>query len=319
MPVISPGFSDRNYTEFRERLDASYTGVTNWVFSARGEWTEGQGNMFENGGYGPVNGFGVPPILRQTDDTRFFQKYGANARWYPARRVTMNVGGYYKYDRYDYTHNQDSTPNDPTSPNRYPAYLVMQNLTTYDGNAGVTLRPLQNLTLISRYEYQWSTIDTQPDPVSGLNELQSSEMTSQIIGQDISWTPWSRLSLQVGFNYVLSETKTPTSDYTRAIMNSENDYWTLNFSSGFVVDDKTDLKLDFLYYRADDYQNNSLEGVPYGSGAEEYGVTLAMVRRISQNLRLNVKYGYYNYTDQLSGGKSDYQAHLIMTSLQYRF
>ena len=35
----------------------------------------------------------------------------------------------------------DSTLND--SSNRYPAYLVMQNFETYDGNLRLTLRPLK--------------------------------------------------------------------------------------------------------------------------------------------------------------------------------
>ena len=88
------------------------------------------------------------------------------------------------------------------------------------------------------------------------------------MAQDISWTPWSRLYLQAGLNYVLSETKTPASDYTQAVLPAQNNYWTVNVSTGLVLDDKTDLKVSFFYYLADDYQNNSLDGVPYGSGEE---------------------------------------------------
>ena len=196
------GDSDGNRLDVRERLDLNYTGITNCVLYARGEWTEGDGNLTEKGGLGAVNGIGVPPIRRQTDDTRFFQKYSAGVRWYPKRRVVLDVGGYYKINHYDYDHNSDNTPNDSTSVNRYPAYLVMQDFETYDGNIRLTLRPWPNVTLVSRYEYQWSTIHTKPDSASGLSEVESSKMTSHIIAQDISWSPWSRLNLQVGFNYV---------------------------------------------------------------------------------------------------------------------
>src|SRR4029077_3979480 len=143
-----------------------------------------------------------------------------------------------------------------------------QNFDTYDGNVRLTLRPRPNLTLVSRYEYQLSTIHTKPDPISGLSEVQPSDMRSHILAQDISWTPWSRLFLQAGFNYVISETKTPASDVTQAILNAQNNYWTLNFSSGLVLDDKSDFKLGYFYYRADDYQNNSTVGVPYGAGGK---------------------------------------------------
>jgi hypothetical protein len=149
--------------------------------------------------------------------------------------------------------------------------------------------------------------------------METSTMTSHIIAQDASWTPWSRLYLQAGFNYVFSTTKTPASDLTQAILPAQNDYWTLNLTSGLVLDNKTDLKVGFFYYRADDYTDNSAAGVPYGSGAEEYGVTAGLTRRINDHLRVSLKYGYSHYTDSLYGGYQDFTSHLVYTSLQYRF
>ena len=96
-----------------------------------------------------------------------------------------------------------------SSPDRYPDYLVMQSFQTYDGNVRLTYRPINNVSLVSRYEYQHSIINTTPDSISGLGESQSSTMNSQIIAQNVSWTPWSRLCLQGGFNYVLSTTQDP--------------------------------------------------------------------------------------------------------------
>ena len=311
--------SQSEQLDVREGVDLRYTGVTNWVFYAGPEWTQGDGNLKENGGLSQINGFGVPPIQRETDDSRFFQKYFAGARWYPARWMNVDAGVYYKNNRYDYTHTLDSTPNDPTSVDRYPAYLVMQGFETYDGNVRLTLKPVQNLTLVSRYEYQRSTIRTTPDPVSELSAVDSSKMTSHIIGQNVSWTPWTRLNLQLGFNYVLSDTKTPTSDYTQAVLNSQNNYWTLNFNAGVVVDNKTDLNLGYFYYQSDDFENNSIAGLPLGAAAKEHGVTATLSRRLSRNVRLNLKYGYSHYDDLASGAHSSYEAHLVYSSLQYRF
>ena len=315
--------SDQSITEVRGRLDVTYTGITNWVFHARGDWTDGQNNMNASGGLGPVPYYGTgmligtPTILQQTDGSYVFQKYSAGARWYPTRGVTLDAGGYYKRDQYNYDNNLDSTLNN--SFNRYPAYLEAQYFETYDGTARLTLRPRRNVTLGSRYEYQYSTINTTPEPISGLSGVESSTMTSHILAQDVTWVPWSRLYLQTGFNYVLSTTKTPASDYTQAILPAQNDYWTLSSSAGLVLDDKTDLKVAFLYYRADDYTDNSPVGVPYGSGAEEYGVTATLTRRINEHLRVTLKYGYTHYTDDLYGGNQDFTSHLVYTSLQYRF
>ncbi|HEY5914431.1 MAG TPA: hypothetical protein VJA21_27900 [Verrucomicrobiae bacterium] len=309
--------SSRGVLDVRERLDLRYTAITNWVLFARGEWTEGQGDLSESGGLVPINGIGIPSINRQTDDSRWFQKYSAGARWYLSRQVTLDGGGYYKINHYDYTHNLDSTLN--SGFDRYPAYLVLQDFDTYDGNVRLTLRPRPNLTLVSRYEYQLSTIHTKPDSSSGLGEVESSDMTSHIIAEDISWSPWSRLFFQVGFNYVLSKTRTPGSDVTQAILDAKNNYWALNFSSGLVLDDKTDLKLGYFYYRTDDYQDNSDIGLPLGAGGQEHAITATLARRLTERIRLTLRYGFFHYTDDAFGGNRDFDAHLVYSGLQYRF
>jgi len=303
--------SSRDVIDVAESLDARYTGVTNWVFSARGEWTEGQGNLTQNGGLTQVAGIGVPSVLTsgETDDNRFFQKYSLGARWYPFRRLTIDVGGYYQNNRYNYTNPTNSAAND----------FSMQSFQTYDGNVRITVHPRYNVTLGGRYEYQFSTVYTQPDPASGLNEVQSAEIPSQIIGGNATWTPWSRLSLQAGLDYVLSQTKTPVTDFTNSVLNLNNNYWTVNFSSDFVVDDKTDLNVSYFYYQADDFQNNSPNGVALGAGAHENGVNATLTRRLTQNLRASLKYGFYDYVDVASGGFNSFKANLIFATLQYRF
>ena len=311
--------SDGESLDLRERLDIRYTGITNWVHYCGAELTEGNGDVNQTGGLNQVNGYGPPPIQCHTDDTRFFQKYFVGTRWYPYRRTSIDLGGYYKNNQYNYNNPLDSTYNGAGSPDRYPAYLTQQNFQTYDGNVRLTLRPAANIMLVSRYEYQWSTINTTPDAISGFSSSQSSTMTSQIIGQNASWSPWSRLCLQAGFNYVLSETKTPTSDYTQAVLNSQNNYWTVTFNSAVVLDDKTDLNLTYLYYQASDYNNNSADGLPLGAGAQEHTVTAGITRRINPHLRVNVKCAYSQYNDWASGGNNNTTAEMVYTSLQYRF
>ncbi len=178
--------SDGESLDVRECLDVRYTGVTNWVYYAGAQLTEGNGNVNQNGGLTQVNGIGPQPIQCQTDDTRWFQKYFIGARWYPYRRTSIDLGGYYKNNEYNYNFPVDSTYNGASSADRYPAYLVVQSFQTYDGNVRLTFRPTQKVTLVSRYEYQWSTINTTPDGISVLGESQSSTMTSQIFAQNAS-------------------------------------------------------------------------------------------------------------------------------------
>jgi len=295
--------SEGDALDVRERLEMRYTGATNWVFYGRGEWTQGDGKRNENGGVGltPVNN-------RTREDNRFFQKYVVGANWYPIRRVSVDAQYYYKRNNYDY---DQSVQN--------PAYLLMQNFNTHDANVRLTLRPTPKVTLVTRYDFQYNTINTEPDWTPAVGEMETSQTTSHIIAQNISWTPWSRLFLQVGFNYVLSETVSPASDYTQSILNAQNNYWTLNFSSGFALTDKTDLHAGYFFYQADDYEDNSLVGVPYGAGATEHGITCGVTHRLRENLRLNLRYGFAKYEDEPSGGNLDYDSHMVYGSVQYRF
>lgn len=310
--------ADADAIDVRERLDVRYTGITNWVFTAQGEWTEGQGNQTETGGiFNTINSPGTP-LQRETEETRLFQKYSVNVKWYPLRRISTDVGGYYKLNSYDYEHTVDNTPNNAIA-NRYPAYLTMQSFETYDGNARVTWRPLGNLTLVGRYEYQLSTVNTTPDPISSLSETESAKLTSHIVALNASWSPLARLYLQAGVNYVNSSQETPASDYTAAVLEAQNNYWSVNLNSGLVLDDKTDLNLGYTYYRADNYTDNTTQGVPYGSGAEEHGLSATLLRRINKNLRASLRYSYYHYSDDSAGGQRDYDAHVVYTGLQYRF
>jgi hypothetical protein len=59
--------------------------------------------------------------------------------------------------------------------------------------------------------------------------------------------------------------------------------------------------------------------VPYGAGGEEYGVTATLTRRISEHLRVSLRYGFSQYIDGAFGGNQDFCSHLVYTSLQYRF
>lgn len=313
------GNSGLDSLDVTERLDLRYIGVTNWVFSAGGQWTEGQGNLHENDGLTQVSGIGQSPVQFATDDSRFFQKYSAGARWYPASRTSIDFGGYYKINQYNYNFTQDNTPDDVTTGNPvYPGFLVYQGFETLDGSVRLSLHPWNKVMLVSRYEYQASTIRTRPDPASGLSEVDASRMATHNFGQNASWTPLNWLCLQAGFNYVISETETPASAATESILNAQNNYWTVNFNSSFVLDEKTDLNLGYFYYRADDYQP-PVGGVPFGAGATEHSLTATLTRRITNNLRWNLKYAFTHYEDSASAGNFNYNAHVIYTSLQYRF
>jgi hypothetical protein len=310
--------SERGLLDVTERLELRYTGITNWVFYARGEWLEGSGDLRE---HAQNTGTFSDVVFRDTDDNRFWQTYTAGLNWYPLRRLNFGAQYYHKDRWNEFDHSRDNTPNDlsnlPTT--LYPAFLTARNWSTDDGNVRVTWRPLSKLTLVGRYDIQFSTLESKPESASGLSKTETAEMTSHIIGGTVSWTPWQRLYLQAGANWVWDQTETPASDLTQAVQTAKNDYWTVNSTAGYALNDKTDLELQYLFYRADNLQDNSAFGLPYGADTREHGVTAALIHRINPRMRVTLKYGFFDGEDQTSGQHNNYQAHLVYSSFHYRF
>jgi len=145
------------------------------------------------------------------------------ANWYPRARLNLGAQYYHKIRDYDYDILRIHTANAPPSGNRYPAFLGSK-IRNRDMNIRATWRPLTSLTLITRYDFQLSTIDTRGD---FLNNVQSAEITSHIIGESISWAPLPRLYLQASASYALDSTDTPATGLLGTTISSSgaNDYW----------------------------------------------------------------------------------------------
>jgi hypothetical protein len=306
--------SDRGILDVSESIELRYTGITNVVTYARASWMQGQGDLSE------IERVGLPgttDLLRSTEFDRSAQQYTAGLNWYPHRKVSTGAQYYHKVRNEDYGHTQDTTPN--RTGNRYPAFLIAQDFTTDDVNFRVTFRPWSTLTLVSRYDLQFSTIDMQGD---GLAKIESAEMTSHIFSQSVSWTPWSRLGLQATVTYAQDETDTPAYEATPAqqlVLDFSNDYWFANSTVTFVADDKTDISAYYSYYLADNYVNNSQFSQPFGAGAEEHTIGATLTRKLSERMRLKVRYGFFTYHDETSGGNNDFDGHLVYSSVQYLF
>lgn len=317
--------SERAMVDISESLELRYSGFTNWVLYARGNWMQGRGDLEEREILVASN---TVDLLRDTDFDRSIQKYTVGANWYPLRNLTLGVQYYHKIRSEDYDHTQDSTP--PRSGNAYPAFLLAHDFETDDANLRVTWRPRHNLTLVSRYDIQLSTIETLGDRTNSLGAPigteESADITSHIFSQSVSWTPLSRLYLQATVSYALDETDTPANEVVNTngvpinvVLDTQNDYWNGSATVGFVLSDRTDLQAQYFYYRADNYVDNSAASQPYGIDAEEHGFSAALIHRLSERVRCTLRYGFFNNRDRTSGGRNDYDAHLVLASVQLRF
>jgi hypothetical protein len=311
------GFGDRlaDYDRFAERLELRYTGIANWLFYAEGEWEEEDGHINEN-----QNIDEDVPLDKNTN--ALGQKYTIGANWYPMMRLSLSGQYYHKIASYDEDIISAAFPR-----------LINQDWNTDDFNVRITFRPkiptrLGTLSLVTRYDFVHTTIDGQWEVFSDgelLAELQTGEIKKHVITESINWNPLARFYMQANFSYTLNQTDTPANNIdlvpqtSPTVVNFRNDYWTASSSFGYIIDDKTDFFADYSFYCANDHFNNALVAVPYGLGATEHTASATITRQLTKQVRLLLKYGYFNYRDETSGGHNNYRAHAIFSSLQFRF
>jgi opacity protein-like surface antigen len=306
--------NDRGYLEVAENLDLRYAGLKNWVFYARGNWVQGSGDLEENWD-NLISGANV--VRRKTDDTHSWQKYSVGAHWYACSRVSVSFQYYHKIRNNQYDHAEDSSSNQAPGLIRYPAYLRAEDFVTDDVNVRLSVRPRSNLQLVLRYDYQTTTLTSQVDRWSSLD---ASDMNSQIYGASLSWTPWHRIYLLGSVSYVLDSVDTLAAESVAVMADAHNNYWTATGGVGYALDQKTDVNVQYIYYRADNYDPaRAAVSVPYNAGFEQQGVTVGLTRQLNPRTRLGLQYGFFTYDDETSGHHLDYDAHLVYGTLQYRF
>jgi hypothetical protein len=314
-PELGFGARLADYDLFAQRLELRYTGIKDWLFYAEGEWEEEYGHVNEN-----QNIDEDVPLDKNTDSLG--QKYTIGANWYPMMR--LNLSGQYYHQIASY-HDDIITASFPR--------LINQDWNTDDLNVRITFRPkipacLGTLALVTRYDFVHTSIDGQWEVFSDgelLAELQTGEIKKHVISEALNWNPLARFYLQANFSYTLNQTDTPANDInlvpntSPTVVNFRNDYWTVTSGAGYIIDDKTNFYTDFSFYCANDHFKNAGVAVPYGTGATEYIASATLTRQLTKQMRLLLRYGYYDYRDVTSGGHNNYTAHSLYSSLQVRF
>jgi len=319
-PVPVAANASVDYNRFGQRLEMRYDGLASWLFYAAGEWEEEFGTRLEHQSEAEEAGF---ELLDVNEDTSLLcQKYVTGVNWYPMMRLNLSAQYYHKIASYD---------NDINA--AIHQRLVGEDWNTDDFNIRITCRPkiptrLGTLSLVTRYDFVHTTIDSQWAVFSDeelLNQEQSGVIKQHVISEAVTWNPLPRFYLQANFSYIFNQTDTPGNNIdlvpntSPTVVNFRNDYWTVTSGIGYLIDDKTDFYGDFSFYCANDYFKNPAVAVPYGLGATEYTASATITRQLTKQMRLLLRYGYYNYRDVTSGGHNNYQAHSLYSGLQVRF
>ena len=310
--------SDADTTGFTESLEVRYTGVDNLVGYVRGEWEESDGDLTEREIEAATS---TTTLDRDTQIDLFGQKYVAGFIWYPLRRVNMAARYWYRNHDYDLDHDLDSTDNDPTSSDRYPAYITKQELETNAGDVRVTWRPVDRVRLTARYDVAYTDYHQQVDE---LDEIESGKVRTHAIGANTSCNPTAASYVQADVSYVLSSTKTPTDEISGTavgVLDGEfdNDYWTGSLVAGMALSERTDVRAQYFYYRADNYEGDVTVRQPFGSNAEEHGAAVTFAHQLNDKIRWRLGYAFFTNDEEYTGGANDYDASLVTTSVDVKF
>ncbi len=309
-------------------LDVRYTGLSDWVFYAKGQWGQTDENVLWRD---TTATNATDRSLLKNDIQIDEQEYTAGANWYPVQGLSFAVQGLYADRQQSFDPSGNAGTGVQTFGSQGMTAIMMEHDTQlYDLNFRVTWRPMSNVSLVTRYDYSqtefsnsgsvWEPGAVGSTPASGdiLRKIESGETTSSILSESITWSPTGNFYLQATGSYIWSNTETPFAGIT----DSDNDYFSTSISAGYAIDDKTQLTGSFTYYGASNY-NAYAGSMGYGLKTQEYGASLTLSRVINPNMVWTLRYGFITSdtgaaVDQ-SGGYSDFTAQMVSTGLQVRF
>ncbi len=313
--------SDKSWKTYNYGVELRYTGVQNVTFNVRADASTSDGTLQETEIAEPGTPSQSIAIDRDSELTRDTQKIAFTTNWYARPGVTVAAQYYYKARQNDYRAVRDTTPNTITSSDRYPAYITNQDFETNDFNLRLTWRLAPNFRSTTRYDYMNTKINSQE---VGLPFGESANVDQSIFSESITWNATARWYIQGNVSLTKEEMTTPavfaTGTAAGLVTKSNNDYVSYNLSSGYVLDERSDVFVDYTSYEVtDNFINNSSVSTPYGTLVKTDIVGLTYKRQLDRRTSIQFRYSYVNSEDPAYNGKADYEANVFEAKLQYRF
>ena len=162
-----------------------HEGLRDGCVSFAGEWLNSDGTLTED----LLNELGVDTTYRTTGYGQDQQKYAFTANWYARPGLSFTGQYYWKGRQNSFNNTRASSNPDPTSGDRYPAYLTHADFATNDVNVRASWSPALLVHLVARYDYQESTIRTQE---VGLAFDASAKVKTHIVSATATWNPLDR-------------------------------------------------------------------------------------------------------------------------------
>jgi hypothetical protein len=292
-----------------ETLGMRYVKIPYTTLYAEGQWNEEQIDLDQ-----AETQDGVSSLALDSEETTTRQDYRVGFNTAPLSRVTL-AGRYRHYiDQNDYDYGTDTVAG-------YPGFITAQDFTSDEVMTKLTLRPCARFSVAFTYQLVATDIRTTTEAIPVFTPggtLQSGDYDANIYSVSATVTPLSRWYLTGYFSLQDTRTATPVNQ-DAAVQTYRGNVYTAMATTGYALDKKTDLTLEYTYSRSDNFVNNSAAGLPLGLDFQRHAVQAGVSRKINKNVVARLRYGFYSYDESSTGGFNNYIAHLASASCSVRF
>ncbi len=299
-------------------LDLRYTGIRNLALYGSASKSDLNGDMRHSSSYNPLTATGG--TLANNNVSEKHGDYTLGANWRTSQMLTLRA------EVFDKGH-KDNSVGFGASLGDY--YLLDSQYTGYKLTALAT--PFATLGFTTRFVSQHGTtqvtgfLPTYPAYDAGNTH-------NYMIGETIDWTPCTQCYVELNANLVYNVISTiyPRAGITPAagtsnafntnnvLQNSNNNYVSGSFLTGFVVDKETDLQFQVAYYRANDGNANLYPLTqPYGVDVRDVSATIGLKHKFSDRLIGDAKVGYFESKNDTTGGFTNYHGPVGYVSVEY--
>jgi hypothetical protein len=299
-------------------LDLRYTGIRDLALYGSASKSNLNGIERDTSSYNPLTATGG--TLANNNVSEKHGDYTIGANWRTSQILTLRA------EFFDKGHKDNSAG---YGENLGDYYLLDSQYTGYKLTALAT---------------PWATLGFTTSFISQHGETQvtgflptypaydSGDTKNYMIGETINWTPCSQCYMQLNANVVFNVISTiypragvtpatatlPAFNSNQILQNSNNNYVSGSFLTGFVVNRETDLQFQTAYYRANDGDANLYPlTTPYGVEVRDVSCTIGLKHKFSDRLIGDAKIGYFDSKNDTTGGFTSYHGPVAYVSVEY--
>jgi hypothetical protein len=276
---------------------------------------------------------GTQILLRDTDASSDLKDFRAGFSVSPWQRVSLTANYRHRIKESDYDHRLDQTPAG-TPGNGYSAFIREREMESDEVEAKLVARPVSWLKTTLSYQYVTTDFTTVTDP-STLNTvdpdtgdplvipypgggISAGKYDAHVYSLNATLTPWRRIYLSTTFSYRDTRTTTAHNDVPEVVP-YRGDVYSVLASVNYIVNQATDLHVNYSFSRADYGQSNENNGLPLGIVYDWNGVQVGVRRELKKNVFASFQYGFFHYDEPSSGSANNYTAHALFASLTMKW